>query len=413
MIKLAILSDIHVGLSACSKDLCPKPLSKNRNDLKRYDAKVDDSYKKKFIDFINKEGIRADYLVLPGDLTETAHPGEIDLLSEFIKEALEALGVDDNKVIFTPGNHDVDWSQHDPKDTTGLKWEKRYDYFNHNKFPFKSWMDNGIGTLFSSPYFTLWDFDDLLVLAYNSAHHDNPSVKKNIHHGLADPDHILRIDEILESIVNPEKKVKLFLAHHHIINFSNPIPEESDFSIMINSEGLLEKLHEKNFDLIVHGHMHFPRFEIHSNVSYPPLPILCSGSFSIEIDTKWAGTIANQFHLIEVHGREGTENAITGKIISWTNVFARGWIPSEEPSSGIHHIIPFGTYLMPTELDTKLQPFINNWFKSNDHILWSHITSNFPELLHLPLPSAINAFERISLQLNKQTMVGNYELIMY
>ena len=183
---------------------------------------------------------------------------------------------------------------------------------------------------------------------------------------------------------------------------------------MTNAEALLSLLHEDSFDLLIHGHRHHPRFETHSTKTYPHLPVLCSGSFSVEIDTEWAGTIDNQFHLVEVTGRAGSENRITGTVTSWSNNRCKGWVASEESTSGIHHIIPFGSYVMPNELDARLEPFIKQWLTTHDHILWRQIVEEFPDLQHLPLNSAIAAFKRIADRLYRKSMYQTLkDLILY
>ena len=92
-IKLAIISDIHVGLDARGKDLCPEPPDTPRKDRSKYNLKIDDTYRQKFVEFVQRERITADYLVLPGDLTNQAKPQEVQLASEFILQAADALSV--------------------------------------------------------------------------------------------------------------------------------------------------------------------------------------------------------------------------------------------------------------------------------------------------------------------------------
>ena len=412
--NLAVMSDLHVGLAARAKDLCPKPSRTPKKHRDRYNRKIDAAYRQKFVQFVKRERITADYLVLPGDLTNSAQPREVQLASELILEAAHALGVPHDKIVFAPGNHDVDWSVFDPNDDTGVRWGQRYDPIGHNSFHFKKLVDRGEGDVFSPPHFIVWDFNDLLVVAYNSASHDKPINKDAAHHGLADPDHFDPIRQHLSRIGPPDGRVRLFLVHHHMLDFSSPIPKTPDFSLMTNAESLLSLLHECDFDLLIHGHKHHPRFDTHSTQTYSHLPILCSGSFSIEIDTQWAGTIDNQFHLVTVNGRAGSENCLTGKITSWTNNYSRGWIPSEESTSGIHHIIPFGSYVMPHELDARLEPFITQWLAQHDHILWRQIVEAFPDLEHLPLNSAIAAFKRMEQKLCRQSMYQTLkDLILY
>lgn len=414
MVKLAVMSDLHVGLAARAKDLCPEPPATNKKDRRRYSAKTDTEYRRGFVEFVTKNGITADYLVLPGDLTNSAKPPEVQIASEFILEAADALHVARDRIVFAPGNHDVDWSVFDPTDTTGIRWEQRYASVGHSSFHFRRLVDQGVGSVFESPHFVVWDLEDLLVIGYNSASHDSPAPENSVHHGLAEPHHLDAIRAHIESLGPPDGRLRLFVVHHHPLDFAAPIPRSPDFSLMTNAENLLALLHECRFDLLIHGHKHHPRFDTHSTQTYPHLAVFCAGSFSAEIDTQWAGTVDNQFHIIAVTGRGGSENRITGTIASWTNNHCRGWIPSEEQTSGIHHIIPFGSYVMPQELDARLEPFIRRWLSDHDHVLWRQIVETFPDLEHLPLSSAIAAFKRMAQRLGRRTMYETLkDLILY
>lgn len=399
-IKLAIISDIHVGLDARGKDLCPEPPPVPKTVRNKYDRKPENAYRQKFVNYIRQEGITADYLVLPGDLTNKAHPPQVAIASEFILQAANALEVPHDKIVFSPGNHDVDWSRYDSTDTTGTLWQQRYNNIGHSNYHFRQLVDQGHGDIFLPPHFNAWNFGDLLAISYNSASHDSPVPEDEVHHGLIDPDDLDAIREYLESIDLTDDCLRLFLVHHHPIEFVNPIHKIPDFSLMTNAENLLALLHEHNFDLIIHGHKHHPRFETHSTQTYPHLPIFCSGSFSIEIDSGWAGTITNQFHLVMVEGRAGTGNRIRGKIMNWANTNSRGWFPSEELSCGIHHIVPFGNYVTPEDLDSILEPFIREKFTRYDCVLWKHVLREFPELEHLPVQSSEAAFKRLAITLD-------------
>jgi len=413
-IKLAVISDLHVGLGARSKDLCPEPLPANKKEVRRYSTKTDVAYRDTFVAFVKAKDIHADYLLLPGDITHTARPEEVKLASEFVLQAAEALGVPHTNIVFVPGNHDVDWTAYDPRDTTGLVWARRYDWIGAKEFEFRSIIKTGKGDVLAPPHFSIWQYDNLCVVGYNSASHDKPVIKDAAHHGLAEPAHLEELRKFLAGLGKPDGRVRLFLVHHHAIDFTNPLPRTPDFSLMSNAEELLKLCHECSFDILIHGHKHHPRFETHSTPTYPHLPILCSGSFSVEIDTEWAGTIDNQFHLVKIEGRAGTEKGIKGKVISWTNNRARGWRESEESTSGIHHIIPFGSYVMPVALDARIEPFIREWFTKHDCILWRDIIAQFSDLEHLPLDSAIAAFKRMESRFGRQSMYQTRkELILY
>lgn len=400
MMTLAVMSDLHVGLAARAKDLCPKP---KKHEIKKrgiYNQKIDSEYRRKFVNFVEQEKITAEYLVLPGDLTNKAIPDEAKLASEFVLQAADALKVAHDKIVFVPGNHDVDWSVLKPDDDTGIRWQQRYVPVGADQFHFKKLVDKGYGNVFSNPYFSVWTFKDLQVIGYNSASHDKPVDEDGAHHGLADPNHINEIRRYLESCNPSSDCVRIFLAHHHPVNYSDPIAEIPDFSAMTNAENLLSLLHQFRFDLFIHGHKHHPRFHAYSTDASPHLPILCSGSFSVDIDTRWAGIVDNQFHLVTVEGRSGTEKIIKGKVTSWAFKHSRGWIPSEEKTSGIHHIIPFGNYVMPNELYACLKPLAIERFREHDSLRWTHVVSKYPDLEHLPINSAIDAFDRLASELD-------------
>jgi UDP-2,3-diacylglucosamine pyrophosphatase LpxH len=380
--------------------------------MRWYKGKSDAPYRRNFIDFVKKRSISADYLVLPGDVTHRAQPQEVSLASEFILQAADALNIRHDRIVFVPGNHDVDWSVFDPADTTGVRWEQRYLSVGHDRFHFKKIIDNGDGSVLAPPHFVIWEFDNLFVVGYNSSSHDAPIHKDAAHHGLADPTHLRELRNELDRRVANGRSVRLFLVHHHPLDFSYPIPHVPEFSLMTNAEQLLSIVHDYKFDILVHGHRHHPRFETHSTMTHPHVPVLCSGSFSVELDTEWAGTVENQFHLIHIEGRAGAENRICGKLESWTNNRARGWLPSEASTSGIDHVIPFGSYVMPEELHSLLKPFISNWLETHDHVLWRNVVHEFPQLEHLPLASAKASFDRIAIELGKQTMYATRKDLM-
>jgi len=375
-----------------------------RRQFERYSHKIDDDYRSTFVNFVRRENITADYLILPGDLTSQAQPTEAELASEFVLQAADALKVAHENIVFVPGNHDVDWSVLRTADPTGVRWQHRYDPIGADTFHFSGLIDRGTGNVLSSPYFIAWTFPDLLVIGYNSASHDKPVDEDGAHHGLADPDHIAALRRHLESLRLPADCLRLFLVHHHPLNYSDPEPGRPDFSAMTNAHNLLSLLHEFRFDLFIHGHRHHPRFTTHTTPTFPHLPILCSGSFSVEIDTRWSGTIDNQFHVVTVDGRAGTENRIVGRIASWAFKHCGGWIPSEEKTSGIHHIIPFGNYVMPNELDARLKPLAIHRLRNHDSLRWTYVVHHCRDLQHLPLDSAMAAFDRLAAELDCERM---------
>jgi len=368
-LSLAVISDIHVGKGSRAQDLCPAGLDK-----------VDKQYVTKFLDFVQRRALRADYLLIPGDITDEAQPNEVETASNFVLAAAKALQIEATGVMVVPGNHDVDWKVLGLEDTTGVRRAQRYDPLRSTRFCFDPILCNGARSLLDQPYFRTWQYDDLLVCGYNSSHHDDPNKQ---HVGLLDPSHVESLRKALAGIPHDTRKVRLFLIHHHPIQYTNPAAEPLDQSILVNAEELRRILSEFHFDIVVHGHKHFPRFSTCSTEGTAEVAILCAGSFSAEIETRWSGVISNQFHLLTIDGRDSSDGVVQGNVKSWTYVSSRGWEPSNKMANGIPHIERFGSYVRPDKLKAYLRPILAKRFKVSDYAEWSVLAQRYQRLSHL------------------------------
>lgn len=393
-VKIALISDLHIGLGARSKDLCPEPSQKNRTDYKEYKSITDENFLEKFVNFIQKENIVADYLFVSGDITDNAQPDQIELAITIILSIAKSLNVPEKNIIVTPGNHDVDWSilkEHDP---TGFRWGQRYEPLVKLGMPILNLKNATVGNITEEPYFSAWSFDDLIVVSYNSSHHDNPDEAN--HHGYIDPEHLKALDTYLSSLERSSETAYVFLVHHHPILYSEPISEMRDFSAMINSENLLNLLSRYKFDLVIHGHRHTPRFSTHSIDGQPDIAILSAGSFSIKLKSIYNGVISNQFHLVELENREKENHMMQGAVKSWSYSYAREWEESNQKYTGISHIEPFGTYLLPHILFEKLKPIVEQRFQNSDYLKWTSVTKRNRYLRNIRPEMAINLFDSLA-----------------
>lgn len=349
--KIAVISDMHIGPSTKAQDFCPRKLLKNNPD--RFDGLVE-GFVKDFYTFIEESDIRADYLLVCGDITDDAHPEEVKIASEFLKKARDHLHVPEQHMFFVPGNHDADWTFFDENDSTGIKWAQRYVAFNYPQFVFNDVnnLEGSEGCLFENNYFKLWRNEDLVVLGYNSSSTDTKDAK--VHCGEIVQKHLVEIDTVLKAHnLKDDHRVKVCVVHHHLRNFPLPKPSNRDYSIAVNAEGLLELMGKYKFDFLVHGHRHHSYFSSHSH----PVPILAAGSFSVSLGTELEGLSSNQFHLIEM---EKTENdKVVGVVKSWSHN-ALGWSKSEECKSTrcLGHLRPFGYTLSDSEVARKFKESI-------------------------------------------------------
>ena len=84
-----------------------------------------------------------------------------------------------------------------------------------------------------------------------------------------------------------------------------------------------------------------------------------------------------------------------GEIRSWTYLYGRGWIPSQE-HNGIIHRIPFGTYVQPNALAETLRPVIQRKLGERDYVKWSTIAKEMTDLEYLPPELLKSVLSRLS-----------------
>lgn len=361
-VKLAVMSDLHIGISARSKDLCPHTKSKA----------IETDFKSKFIAFLDKNNVKADYVVVPGDITDSADPNEFELASSLITEIASQLEVPANKIIVVPGNHDVNWAilKINPNDNSGVFHKLRYAPLTNEKLIFSNILNSGTHNLLDYPHIKVWEYDSAVVVGLNSSWDDDPKIA--VHHGLVQQESINELEKVLNTLDLDTPRLKIFVVHHHPVAYSDPLPSSPDFSMMTNSPNLLKLLQSKQFDLCIHGHKHVPRFDSISIGSGFPLAILAAGSLSAILDTRWSGCVNNQFHLVHVDGRDDKNMCAYGKVESWTYTNASDWTISK-PHNGIDHLVPFGTYLQPNILLKELETIILQQLSDDKFTTWSKI----------------------------------------
>lgn len=354
-LTLAVISDLHVGANARGRDLAPDP-SRARA--------LDDRYVEGFCAFVQENHWKPDFLLVPGDATETSQPVEVEGADAALQSIAKAMGLGEDRIAFVPGNHDVDWSHLVPPDPTGLRWAQRYSALRHPAWLFPRISGAGSTSLFEAPYFSVWDWPELLVIGYNSAWHDDP---EKVHHcGHCGEEHLKALRDLLASLDLASPRPKVFMVHHHPVLYSEPLPDEPELSAMINAENLLSELRSRRFDILVHGHRHFPRVSTHLIDSAAPMLLVGAGTFSLLLPHKWSGIVANQFHLIEIADRWPDTGCLRGRVRSWAYLPTWGWVESNEMSHGIAHEKPFGTYLTPRQVEKLLVPLLAEVFTAGD-----------------------------------------------
>lgn len=379
--NILVISDLHTGVKAFPKELSPYP---------RKNIFADEDAINRLIEFLkdyksSKGSI--DYLVLPGDITHQSNLIEYHLGGEFIKNIVSILSLDESKIIFTPGNHDVDWSVFSGIEEEEKNWRRAHKY---NTLVDSRHLFSKIthSKLLETPFFTKWEFDDVIFFGFNSSWHDDSIQEK--HYGFIEISHIEQLKLELES--TDLKKLKIFVTHHHLHQFDNPHPKWIDVSAMQNAQSLLNLLSEYSFQFVIHGHRHVPYFLTTSIANFSPINILCSGSFSCEVPAQIAGYVGNMFHIIEFD--EYSENVCKGQIVSLAYDNRTGWIQSKS-NHGIDYLNPFGTTVKLEILLAQCETELNSLLETKSVVKFDELKLKIPDLAYLPLHSLISLLDQL------------------
>ncbi|NMG75953.1 metallophosphoesterase family protein [Aromatoleum diolicum] len=351
---IAVISDIHIGPLARSQDLLPPGV----NGISARDEKFILQFEK----FVQAKKITADYLVIAGDLSCKAQPDEFIHASTVMSRVANILNVTDDKVMYVPGNHDVDWAVLNLAGSTAggatqdLRWRQRYDPITATENLFIKRTRSGsassfTGQLFDLPYAGYWRHGGALFAAVNSAAHDRPAEEN--HHGFIRHETI----EWLRENVPPrseEEEIRCLILHHHLIPHGNLGDEARDFSTCQNGDRLLEVVRQLEFDIVLHGHKHYPRFQTELVASDHPILVLGAGSFCASLNG-YGGGVQNQFHLLTIEGRSGETGRIFGELRNWAYVHPLGWTENKKVYTVVDHLIGFGGPLNWRELVAVLQ----------------------------------------------------------
>ncbi|QTH64544.1 metallophosphoesterase [Psychrosphaera ytuae] len=367
--KIAIISDLHIGDYARAKDFTP-------NDSEH--SIIDDylgSFSKKFSD----DEYKCDALLIAGDITNKAQYEEFELAEERIKDIADILKVPHDAIFLTPGNHDSNWELGRSIKSQGVSDEQqireaRYQLFNGNKFIKDLNNRATFGQFHVSPYCVLWCNKDLSVLSFNTSANDND--EKNIHHGEISLESIQQIKTELEKHKSLfEDKIKVLLFHHHPVNYIEKTFSDVDHSIMANANALIELGAEYCFDFLVHGHKHIPRYSHLITDVRHPMNILCAGSFVARLDDRWFDDVGNAFHIIEIDQNCAEQQIPQGRILSWSHFVQHGWIQNNSERDSIPHESRFGSSYNRKTLKLKIKNIILELFSTEPYIKWTEIES--------------------------------------
>ncbi|MFO7447466.1 MAG: metallophosphoesterase [Ignavibacteriaceae bacterium] len=211
-----------------------------------------------------------DHMVITGDLTDNAEPGDFEILKGLFK----SFGLlNPEKLSLIPGNHDIFGGLQTAEDILTFPERcKTTDYLSkvkeyENYFPevFENSVYKGEESMF--PFAKI--LDDVLFIGLNSIAKYSKIKNPFASNGEIELNQFYEIEHILKNF-GPLVKTKLILVHHHF-NKMTAAGDNSTLSLWQNIEKQTMKLRKKKrllklfnthqVDLVLHGH-------IHENIEY-------------------------------------------------------------------------------------------------------------------------------------------------
>lgn len=402
--RIALISDLHVGKEAVSIDMCPHQIEPSK------EVGMERDFVKKLKKFLTSEEFTKDgpidALCVTGDISDRADPVEFELADKILKELAEALNISLDALFFVPGNHDVHWPvmKLDPASF----WVKyRYEpLLQENLLFWKRLAAADVGAFHESPHYAIWKTGRCLIVGINSAAFDDPKPIDGKHHGLIHQETLNELQTILATIPYEPNQIRICLLHHHPINYSDFQPEYADFSAATNAGNLFNLLSEHRFDLMMHGHKHVPQLNHWPAANNGhPMTILGSGSLSAQISTEWCGLAQNQFHVIEVVGRDAKSHAVFGNVATW-NFVGRKWCEGES-RFGMAAKEGFGTLSTAMELEHEILKALQAIFDSGaSYCKWNRLERAMPAITYINTKAAFAALSKVARE-NDYTFVGD------
>ncbi|NUA44736.1 hypothetical protein HAT93_02440 [Dickeya solani] len=169
-----------------------------------------------------------------------------------------------------------------------------------------------------------------------------------------------------------DRRLKILLTHHHPKIYTDRTFADADLSQMKNAEDFLHFASKNEFDFIVHGHKHIPRFNFQVDSDGYAVNILSAGSFSAQLKD-WHNGVANFIHLIEHHDFCPENNYSRGRVISWSYFTNHKWKHSQYDRDMINHEEYFGSVLSKNKLKAILKREISEWKATKKYVKWTDV----------------------------------------
>lgn len=355
VLTLAVVSDLH------AYDDPDSPDSRRPSHLccKSSEAEPGQHPITGLLKLIEDDTLRADMLLIGGDLGDKARPAAIEYAWRKIIELGKALAV--TRVAATTGNHDVDSRYKYTKfDAKGM--------LQRLKPPFPLIDEPLCDRFWARNYAVIAQPHYRLVVLNSSAFHG--AAPDELNHGRISEHTLACLKEDLEA--GPSPPVNILLCHHH--------PQQhmelqlNDYDVMKNGQLILDLIGSGKLGrwLVIHGHKHHPKITYASGGATAPT-VFSAGSLSVELYLELQSRARNQFYIVTLPFDTFGTMGFVGKINAWDWASGKGWVKAQS-ASGLPWTSGFGCRADVAVLAANMASTITTFAS------WEDLIKSYPEV---------------------------------
>lgn len=308
---------------------------------------------------VASESLRADYLLLPGDIANKANAEGLQYgwrRSHMIAERLGA------RLIATAGNHDI---------VTHSMSENREQMLLDLLPTFPTGDPEVDERYWSSGWAVVEESDHRFIILNSTADFPtyplDPTADELTQYlsmvdrgGLA-----ANVEQELELYLDSaDPKLNVLLVHHHPVEHQLPTGLQDSYGPMRRGSelvGLLTNAYSSGRWFVVHGHKHVPQLAAATSTSANGPIVLCAGSLGAKLWDPVTTVARNQFHVVDVGADLGGSGpGLLGTVESWTWGVGVGWYRSERRGSGLPGLTGFGNTTEPRVLLARIDAAVPN-----------------------------------------------------
>lgn len=332
-LTLAILSDLHAyDQIGTDTHVSVDPTAEERTLHPLVDI----------LDYVEENQLKADYLLLPGDLVNKAHYQALGYVWRQARHIGSLLGA---TVLGVPGNHDV-ITQTSVPDPRGPLKSLTPSFPSQDVTLDADFWKNGwivlerpdhrlllIDSTFDFPSFPTNPADPTVWAAYAQA----------INRGGFTAEQEQGIESYLRGA---PRKLNVAVLHHHPLEHQLRSQFQDTYGPMRRGGELVELLtrhHTAGRWLVIHGHKHVPQLASAVAVAANGPIMLCAASAGAQIWPPLNTVSRNQFHLVRVRDDNPSNlGFLVGQVRSMMWCIGEGWLPPPPRGGGLPHLAGFG-----------------------------------------------------------------------